>query len=131
MTRRSSGFARRASLAAARSPSPSPFHGGWRTRRIPLRPTAGGRPLLQRIKGLKQELHLPVGAESVAAASFNLHERFFGDAFDIRLPDGTAASSACVAFGVERWTLAFLAAHGTDARAWPAVPTDITHETIP
>jgi seryl-tRNA synthetase len=96
-----------------------------------FRPTAGGRALLQRIKGLKQELHLPIGAESVAAASFNLHERFFGDAFDIRLPDGTAASSACVAFGIERWTLAFLAVHGTDARGWPAVPTDITNEAIP
>jgi seryl-tRNA synthetase len=95
-----------------------------------FRPTAGGRVLLQRLKGLKQELHLPVGDETVAAASFNLHERFFGEAFDIRLPDGTAAVSACVAFGVERWTLAFLAAHGTDARCWPTVPTHLTHEVI-
>ena len=96
-----------------------------------FRPTAGGRALLQRLKGLKQELHLPFGGESVAAASFNLHERFFGEAFAIRLPDGTSASSACVAFGVERWTLAFLAAHGTDARHWPALPSDITHEAMP
>jgi seryl-tRNA synthetase len=96
-----------------------------------FRPTAGGRALLQRLKGLKQELLLPVGDESVAAASFNLHERFFGEAFDIRLPDGTAASSACVAFGIERWTLAFLAAHGTDARHWPALPSHLTDEAIP
>ena len=96
-----------------------------------FRPTAGGRALLQRLKGLKQELHLSVGDESVAAASFNLHERFFGEAFDIRLPDGTAAASACVAFGIERWTLAFLAAHGTDARRWPTLPSHITHEAMP
>jgi hypothetical protein len=96
-----------------------------------FRPTAGGRALLQRLKGLKQELHLSVGDETVAAASFNLHERFFGEAFDIRLPDGTAAASACVAFGVERWTLAFLAAHGTDARRWPALPSHLTHEAMP
>ena len=95
-----------------------------------FRPTARGRDLLQRLKGLKQELLLPVGDEQIAAASFNLHERFFGEAFDIRLADGTAAASACVAFGIERWTLAFLAAHGTTARDWPALPSDVPYEVI-
>jgi len=95
-----------------------------------FRPTARGRALLQRLKGLKQELLLPVGDERIAAASFNLHERFFGEAFDIRLADGSAAASACVAFGIERWTLAFLAAHGTSARDWPALPADATYEVI-
>ena len=56
---------------------------------------------------------------------------FFGEAFGIRLPDGSAAASACVAFGIERWTLAFLAAHGTDARHWPALPSHLTHEAMP
>jgi seryl-tRNA synthetase len=93
-----------------------------------FRPTARGRELLQRLKGLKQELRLPVGHGSVAAASFNLHERFFGDAFDIRLADGSPAASACVAYGIERWLLAFLAAHGTNARAWPAIPSMISPE---
>jgi seryl-tRNA synthetase len=91
-------------------------------------PTARGRALLQRLKGLKQELRLPVGDETTAAASFNLHERFFGQAFDIRLTDGTFAASACVAYGVERWLLAFLAVHGTDARGWPTLPTDRLQE---
>ena len=88
-----------------------------------FRPTARGRELLQRLKGLKQELHLPVGDDTVAAASFNLHEGFFGEAFDIRLPDGTAAASGCVAYGIERWLLAFLVAHGTAARGWPDIPS--------
>jgi seryl-tRNA synthetase len=92
-------------------------------------PTARGRQLVQRLKGLKQELMLPVGGEAVAAASFNLHERFFGDAFDIRLGDGSPAASACVAYGVERWLLAFLAAHGTDPRGWPALPAP--HAALP
>ena len=74
-------------------------------------PTSRGRALLQRIKGLKQELRLSIGDdETVAAASFNLHERYFGEAFDIRLPDGSPAYSACVAFGLERWLLASLVA---------------------
>jgi seryl-tRNA synthetase len=74
-------------------------------------PTARARGLLQRIKGLKQELRLDVGdGETVACASFNLHERFFGEAFDIRLPDGSPAFTACVAFGLERWLLAALVA---------------------
>ena len=88
-----------------------------------FRPTARGRELLQRLKGLKQELRLSVGDGSVAAASFNLHERFFGDAFDIRLGDGSPAASACVAYGIERWLLAFLTAHGTSPRDWPAIPS--------
>ena len=48
-----------------------------------------------------------------------LAEVFFGDAFDIRLEDGTAAHTACTAFGLERWLLAVLVRHGPDAAAWP------------
>ncbi len=72
-------------------------------------PTARGRALLQRVKGLKHELRLPIGdGDTTAAASFNLHEQFFGDAFDIRLTNGEPAYTACVAFGLERWLLAAL-----------------------
>jgi seryl-tRNA synthetase len=72
-------------------------------------PTSRGRALLQRVKGLKQELCLPIGdGDTVAAASFNLHEQFFGEAFDIRLASGEPAYTACVAFGLERWLLAAL-----------------------
>ena len=75
-------------------------------------PTSRGRALLQRVKGLKQELRLPIGdGETVAAASFNLHEQFFGQAFDIQLTTGEPAYTACVAFGLERWLLAALV-HG-------------------
>ena len=85
-------------------------------------PTARGRTLLQQIKALKHELVVPIGAHrTLAVASFNHHETFFGQAFGIRDADGEPASSACVAFGLERWLLAFLCAHGTDAGAWPSI----------
>jgi seryl-tRNA synthetase len=83
-------------------------------------PTARGKAIVQRVKGLKHELALPIGEErSTAAASFNNHEQFFAEAFGITLPTGQVASSGCVAFGLERWLLAFLVAHGVDRASWP------------
>jgi len=85
-------------------------------------PTARGKALLQQVKALKQELVLRLGrSRGIAAASFNNHEAFFGNAFVIRLAGGEVAASGCVAFGIERWLLAFLVAHGPDAHRWPAV----------
>jgi seryl-tRNA synthetase len=116
---RDRGIARARSLAAALS-----LDAGLEEATDPFfRPTARGREVLQRLKGLKQELRLAVGDDTVAAASFNLHEGFFGEAFDIRLRDGSPAASGCVAYGIERWLLAFLAAHGTSARDWPVLPS--------
>lgn len=81
---------------------------------------ARGRALMQRLGSLKHELLLPLGdGRTIAAASFNDHAQFFGDAFDIRLADGSAASTGCAAFGVERWVLAVLVEHGPDACDWP------------
>lgn len=74
-----------------------------------------GQRLIQQLKHLKDELRLTIGSRSVAAASFNLHETFFGSRFDLRLPDGSAAHSGCAAFGLERWALALLAQRGERA----------------
>lgn len=83
-------------------------------------PTARGKAMLQQLKGLKQELRLSVGGNhSIAVASFNRHEKFFGSAFDIRDASGETAETACVAFGLERWLLAFLCAHGIEPQGWP------------
>jgi seryl-tRNA synthetase len=85
-------------------------------------PTARGKAIVQRVKGLKHELALPIGNEqSTAAASFNNHEQFFGEAFGITLASGEPATTGCVAFGLERWLLAFLVAHGIDRVAWPPI----------
>jgi seryl-tRNA synthetase len=85
-------------------------------------PTARGKSIVQRVKGLKHELALPIGSDrSTAAASFNNHEQFFGSAFGISLESGEPASSGCAAFGLERWLLAFLVAHGLDRVSWPSL----------
>jgi seryl-tRNA synthetase len=85
-------------------------------------PTARGRALLQRVKSLKREVLVPLGdgERSLAVASLNDHELHFGEAFDLQLPGGEPASSACVAFGLERLLLSVLMQHGLDAAAWPA-----------
>ena len=90
-------------------------------------PTARGKELLQRVKSLKHEMLLAVGPQRrIAAASFNHHETFFGRAFDVRLRDGSPASTGCLAFGLERWLLAYLCAHqGSDwvTASGPAIRT--------
>jgi len=80
-----------------------------------------GRGLMQQVLPLKYELRLALDASGYdcAVASFNHHLDFFGRRFDIRLASGAPAHSGCVAFGLERWVLAFLSQHGTDPRRWP------------
>ena len=79
-------------------------------------PTARGKAVLQRIKALKHELIVRFPNDRfLAIASFNNHERFFGDLFGISLESGEVAASGCVAFGIERWLLAVLAANGVCA----------------
>jgi acyl carrier protein len=84
---------------------------------------ARGRMLMQRMLPLKYELRLRVDPDgrSVAAASFNNHEQHFGRAFSILLPSGEYAHSGCVAFGWERWVIAFINQHGPVEENWPDV----------
>ncbi|MET7709000.1 hypothetical protein [Micromonospora sp. NPDC005413] len=81
------------------------------------------RATSQRLLHLKYELHLPVaGGRTVAAGSFNLHGTTFSEAFGIELADGQQAHTACVGFGLERFTYAFVCRYGTDPTAWPGPP---------
>lgn len=85
------------------------------------------RKLLQRAKQLKYELQVFVSEEGTEAiASFNFHGDYFGKAFDIRYPEAAGeglkpVSTACVAFGLDRWVAAFVAHHGADPRVWAQV----------
>jgi seryl-tRNA synthetase len=80
-----------------------------------------GRRLMQQLQPLKYELRLQVSSDqrSVAAASFNHHRDHFTKAFSIRVENGESAHSGCVAFGWERWIIAFVAQHGADEENWP------------
>jgi hypothetical protein len=71
---------------------------------------------------LKQELcgRMADDSTAVAVSSANLHNQHFGRGFGIRLPDGTPASSACLAFGLDRWARWLHGHLGEDPRHWPA-----------
>lgn len=86
-------------------------------------PIGRGKALLQRLNHLKRELLLPLGPGcTTAAASFNDHRGFFGDAFGIHCLDGTPVSTGCIAFGIERWALAWMSMYGPDSAEWPEIP---------
>lgn len=86
---------------------------------------ATAKSFWQRSQDLKLELRLAIEPDpagnprSVAAASFNMHGTFFGDAFGIRDAAGGPAFSGCAAWGVERWVLAVFTQHGFDPTSWP------------
>ena len=90
--RRIEAFAKSLGLSARLELATDPFFGG----------EARGKRLLQQLKELKYELR--VG--SMAITSFNLHETHFTERFDIAMTDGVA-HTGCVAFGLERWRLAY------------------------
>jgi seryl-tRNA synthetase len=84
----------------------------------------------QRNEVLKYELVYPITSEEspTAIVSANCHLDHFGTPFGIESADGATAHSACVGFGVERITLALLAAHGLDPKQWPET---VRHELWP
>jgi seryl-tRNA synthetase len=84
----------------------------------------GGKMLAasQRELKLKFEVLVPVISRDnpTACCSFNYHEAKFTEAFDIGLPDGDVAHTACLGFGLERCVMALFQEHGFDPGAWPA-----------
>jgi seryl-tRNA synthetase len=67
------------------------------------------------------QLGLPADGRSLAAASFNLHQDFFGKSFGIAIDgDNGFASTGCIAFGLERWVWAIYSQFGADSTRWPA-----------
>jgi hypothetical protein len=66
----------------------------------------------------KFELRMQVAETAMAVGSFNLHQGFFGTAFDITCGDDPA-HTACVGFGLERLTYALLSQLGLDTSTWP------------
>lgn len=103
--KKSLAFARELGLEAELVAANDPFFGAENR----------GKKLLQQVKQLKYELRVSgfFGA-SMPVASFNLHEQFFTQRFNIALAGGAPAFSGCVAFGLERWAMALVARHGPE-----------------
>lgn len=59
-----------------------------------------------------------------AIISGNCARDHFGEPFQIETHDGQVAHSSCVAFGIDRITLALLHRHGLDPARWPATVRD-------
>lgn len=78
------------------------------------------RVLAQRLGRLKYELRLPAEeGRTISVGSFNVHGTTFGKPYGIRLPTGEVANTACVGFGLERFTFALFCQHGAQPRQWP------------
>ena len=77
------------------------------------------------VSQLQQELKFELSIRYHAAAlptacmSFNCHREHFAQAWGIRDSQGDIANSGCVAFGVDRLTVALFAVHGLDLDRWP------------
>ena len=83
----------------------------------------GGKMLAvnQKEQKLKYEVLVPVNSADspTAVCSFNLHQQHFGSTFAILMPDGEAAHTACLGFGLERVVMALFKAHGFHSGRWP------------
>jgi seryl-tRNA synthetase len=100
-------LARSAGLPVDWMPATDPF----------FRPRGSPGYLMQRVQPSKHEA---LYGASLALGSVNLHRAHFGTAFGITR-DGVPVSSACVAFGVERWMYAVADRHGLDPANWPLI----------
>jgi seryl-tRNA synthetase len=75
----------------------------------------------QRAQELKFEVCVPIASdEPTAVVSLNYHRDHFSSIYEIKLADGETAHTACLGFGLERLSLALLAAHGMDTERWPS-----------
>jgi len=84
-----------------------------------------GRPgrlmaAVQRSEELKWEAMAELDDGLVqSVASANYHKEHFGEAFELALPDGSVAHSACLAFGLDRLVIALRHRHGQATDGWP------------
>ncbi len=77
--------------------------------------------LFQTSMSLKYEIlaKLPFADKFIAIGSINLHRNFFGETFDIQLPDESHAWSGCIGIGFDRLVYALFCQYGMDFSKWP------------
>jgi seryl-tRNA synthetase len=80
------------------------------------------KAVYQNASELKYELlvKLPFSGKDLAVGSINLHQDFFGQAFDIKLSEGGFVWSGCLGIGFERIVYALYSQYGTASGSWPA-----------
>jgi seryl-tRNA synthetase len=76
----------------------------------------------QRQQALKFELLIPYSADATPTAcmSFNDHREHFSQIWAIQDEHGKLTRTGCVAFGIDRLSIALFAVHGLDLQKWPA-----------
>jgi seryl-tRNA synthetase len=76
----------------------------------------------QKQLSLKFELTIPYHAEAkpTACMSFNYHRDHFGQVWGIKDETGEPIHTGCVAFGMDRLTVALFCIHGLDVARWPS-----------
>lgn len=83
-------------------------------------PDTAAKIFNQKMLALKYELRLNVEPErTIAVASFNFHDQFFGERFKIQGGGDGWIRTGCVGFGLERFMYAFLCQYGLDQANWP------------
>ncbi|OSC41578.1 hypothetical protein [Mycobacterium decipiens] len=80
-----------------------------------FRPARNPKYLFQRLEPVKQEATY---GDGLAIGSVNVHHDHFGAGFELSWA-GEPASTACLAFGIERWLFAITDRHGMDPSSWP------------
>lgn len=83
-------------------------------------PSTAAKIFNQNMQALKYELRINTDKnDTISIASFNFHEDFFGNNFNIRFNNQEPVMTGCVGFGLERFVFAFLSQYGLDESKWP------------
>lgn len=67
--------------------------------------------------------------KELSIGSLNNHRSYFGETFQLNVKRAVA-SSACLAFGLERWIFAILKTHGTQSKDWPASVKELLYDGL-
>lgn len=82
--------------------------------------SATGSDFVQKLMKMKYELCLPIGnGKYLPVASFNIHNQYIGNAFDLKDKNDNVVYTGCVSFGLERIAYALLCQLGLDKEKWP------------
>jgi len=84
------------------------------------RPDTAVKIFSQRMMELKYELRMFTEPDhTISVGSFNYHEQFFSDNFELKDSGKEEMFTGCAGFGLERLVYAFLCQYGLDRENWP------------